>query len=532
MRYETTARDFFYETSGATALTYYITCDDVPIYNGTAVKSPDKPVLRINVGRRVSDYVKVSMPDFRNDDGVSYTFTDQLKIFNLYDGEGTLLETYKVLYEFTGEWEGEETVLNELIDGKADPRQKIFISNVRETSGYTDVGYPDTIEINFEDDIVLPSYAGSTDIVFTTNSAFTGTSESDWFNVSFRFAHTGSTYGIMHIEWSGNTGEERIGYITIDQGVYIGRNCLYRLGTFNIPIVQKDSSDPTSGVPSTNEIWVNKEAHLENGNWFITRDHQNSGVARIIDIYDGQHMLLNGLGYQIIEMPTHKIIRFPYSLTAFGNLAFNEDIKDMRWVIFPSAFSNTDVERVGTSYRLFPYNRGGANNGKNLDLETVTFMYSRAWQDCYRGGWGPNEHIFTDFNLNDDDLFNTHSLSTVKLPENLSGARLNYDSFRLVEGLESLYVPDGFTKIGGDAFYDCHNLVSLSLPNTLVSVGEDWWEHTITPHQAIRHCDLLTEITYRGTISEFKHIAYYNYLADPGVVVHCTDGDYTIVSPT
>lgn len=138
MRYETTARDFFYETSAET-LSYYITCDDVTIYSGVAVKRPGEPYLRINVGRRVSDYLSTSMPDFREFDGVVVPHPEQLRQFILYDNETVELERYRVLYEFGGEWDGDYYDLSDPIDGKADPRQKIFWGTVEDGEENIDI---------------------------------------------------------------------------------------------------------------------------------------------------------------------------------------------------------------------------------------------------------------------------------------------------------------------------------------------------------------------------------------------------------
>ena len=148
MQYETTGKDFFYETSAVTALTYYIICDGVQIYNGTAVKSPDKPAVRINICRRVSDYLKSNMVDIRDywDEWPWHRYESfkgkvqhpqQIRTFELYDGEGTLLETYRVMLDYTGEWDGTDETLNDPIDFKTDSREKIFITTVKVSTGTT-----------------------------------------------------------------------------------------------------------------------------------------------------------------------------------------------------------------------------------------------------------------------------------------------------------------------------------------------------------------------------------------------------------
>lgn len=137
MRYYSSSADFYYETSAST-LNYYITVNGEAIYNGKAVKSPDRDKISVNIGKRVRDYIRIGMPDFRDYDGVIVPHPEAMLIFNLFNlDSGELLDQYEVKIDETKEWEGEEGCMSEPINGHADPRQKIFYGYSSNISGDT-----------------------------------------------------------------------------------------------------------------------------------------------------------------------------------------------------------------------------------------------------------------------------------------------------------------------------------------------------------------------------------------------------------
>ena len=126
MIYKNRFEDFFFETTAST-LDYMISTGGQVIFQGRAVKSPAKPVLRINVGQRVRDYLENEMPDFRDFDGVVVPHPDALLDFELQDVFGNPLETYRVLLDYTEDFTGSDMILSDPVNGHADPRQKLFI---------------------------------------------------------------------------------------------------------------------------------------------------------------------------------------------------------------------------------------------------------------------------------------------------------------------------------------------------------------------------------------------------------------------
>ena len=90
--------------------------------------------------------------------------------------------------------------------------------------------------------------------------------------------------------------------------------------------------------------------------------------------------------------------------------------------------------------------------------------------------------------------------------------------------IKTIIFPDSVSKFSMATFMDCSNLISISIPAGLTN----WARTTIGGYsQTFSHCTSLTDITYRGTIEQWKAIdkgRFWN-TGVPAKVVHCTDGD-------
>ena len=118
-------KDYFYTASKA-SLEYYIVADGKVIFRGKSWRNPDTGLVKINVGDIVRDYMHFDLPDFRPLDDVVTRQEDAYKVFELYDANGVKIDEYKVLFDWYGEWNGEQKVLSNPIDGVLDPRMKIL----------------------------------------------------------------------------------------------------------------------------------------------------------------------------------------------------------------------------------------------------------------------------------------------------------------------------------------------------------------------------------------------------------------------
>ena len=127
MQYISSSKDVFFPFSGE--MKYSIVYQGQQIYEGTAYSNGEG---KINVTRRIRDYLETNMPDFRLYESVVVPHPRQMLVFALRGPDGNNLETYTVLQEALGEWSGEYGPITEPVNGHADKRQKLFWDNIGE----------------------------------------------------------------------------------------------------------------------------------------------------------------------------------------------------------------------------------------------------------------------------------------------------------------------------------------------------------------------------------------------------------------
>jgi hypothetical protein len=89
-------------------------------------------------------------------------------------------------------------------------------------------------------------------------------------------------------------------------------------------------------------------------------------------------------------------------------------------------------------------------------------------------------------------------------------------AFYACYSLASITIPNSVTSIGDDAFADCTGLTSVTIPNSVINIGES----------VFRHCTSLTSVTFQGTIpsSGFSKYAFDYDLHDKFYADNPTNG--------
>ena len=86
--------------------------------------------------------------------------------------------------------------------------------------------------------------------------------------------------------------------------------------------------------------------------------------------------------------------------------------------------------------------------------------------------------------------------------------------------LTSMTIPNSVTRIGSYTFAYCSGLTSVTIPNSVTSIGSG----------AFSGCSGLMSVTFSGKDKAIvQGMANYSWGIGSNCVIHCTDGDITLV---
>lgn len=133
--------------------------------------------------------------------------------------------------------------------------------------------------------------------------------------------------------------------------------------------------------------------------------------------------------------------------------------------------------------------------------------------------------------MSKDAFFNSDAIQTANISANLTdcipktelqtvvitgGESIKDSAFYNCQKLKSITIPNSVTSIGSSAFYNCDSLISVTIGNSVTSIGS----------HAFCYCSLLTSLKFNGTKAQWNGISKgysWNYNSAITQVV-CTDG--------
>ena len=130
----------------------------------------------------------------------------------------------------------------------------------------------------------------------------------------------------------------------------------------------------------------------------------------------------------------------------------------------------------------------------HLDLSKTSVVYNA---HRHYGIYNTYDNQFPDC-----AFYNCRNLVSISLPEGVTSIGLN--AFYGCSSLASISLPEGVTSIGSSVFYGCSSLTSISLPESITSIGQ----------YAFEDCANLTNI-YLASISSWCNIDFYKGNINP-----------------
>lgn len=281
----------------------------------------------------------------------------------------------------------------------------------------------------------------------TTTSDWTVTSDSSWLTITPTSGACGTTVYITVTTEANNNFESRVGLLTF--------TCM-DTGTEWVQWVTQPGTDESGKYlyyKSTNGAIVKPDTAATN-NW---------GVTIVSNTYE------NGQGLITFSEPISCIISsaffrkytlseivIPSTVKTIGSGAFDYD-DALSAITVPSS-----VEYVGSNAFYDCYGL------REVSLPSVTVIGDAAFDHCT----GVTSYSFPNLvEVGQMTFRQVGPISTFVLPDTFRKFRDIYTFASCYYGLEHITIPEGVQDLPETTFYQCHVLLSVSLPSTTRSIG-------------------------------------------------------------
>ena len=107
-----------------------------------------------------------------------------------------------------------------------------------------------------------------------------------------------------------------------------------------------------------------------------------------------------------------------------------------------------------------------------------------------------NGVLYTVTSIGDSAFYNCPDLTSITIPNSVT--KIEYEAFAFCRGLTSITIPNSVTEIGDRAFQGCTGLTSITIPNSVTEIEDS----------AFEGCTGLTSITIPNSVTEIGYYAF------------------------
>nr|MBQ8890906.1 leucine-rich repeat domain-containing protein [Clostridia bacterium] len=221
-------------------------------------------------------------------------------------------------------------------------------------------------------------------------------------------------------------------------------------------------------------------------------------------------------GYAFCDCTSLTSVTIPDSVTSIGDLAFNGCSS------LTSVTIGNSVTSIGEDAFFWCYKLVEVINKSSLNITKGNFEYGYIGDYALYVHNGESkivtvgDYLFITYENVNYLLGYTGTATDITLPESYNGDtyKIYKDAFYNCDSLTSVTIPNSVTSIGDWAFAYCDSLTSVTIPDSVTSIG----------YLAFLECRSLTSVTIPNSVTSIGYLAFYGCDSLASVTFENPDG--------
>jgi len=191
-------------------------------------------------------------------------------------------------------------------------------------------------------------------------------------------------------------------------------------------------------------------------------------------------------------------ITIPDGVTSIGSYAFRS-CKSLTSITLPDSVTSIGSSAFSGCSSLESITIPFVGDSRKTATDTYQYPFGYIFgTSSYTGGTATRQRYYgSDIS---STTYTTYYIPTSLKSVTVTGGKILYGAFYNCTGLQSITIPDSVTSIGDDAFYYCTSLTSITIPDGVTSIGDD----------AFFYCTRLTNITIPDSVISIGSGTFYN----------------------